>query len=194
MNQLAQFKVDKATFYQFVMTHRDERYEFEDGFIVQQMTGGTFDHGRIASRFIGILLAQLDLSKWEILGERGVDTGSTVRYPDVVVEPTGADGKSLSTDRPALIVEILSPSSIARDLTRKPADYMAMPSLQAYIVASQDEQLCLVWARDVTGLFPDEPGSFGPNDAVDIEGLNLSVPISDIYRDIIFSPESSGHE
>jgi hypothetical protein len=44
-------KVDKATFLRFAAANDEGRYELEHGRIVQQMTGGTQRHGRLAGRF-----------------------------------------------------------------------------------------------------------------------------------------------
>ena len=52
MNANAYLKVDKAAFYKFVASQAEGRFEFEEGRIVQQMSGGTFDHMRIVQRFV----------------------------------------------------------------------------------------------------------------------------------------------
>ena len=189
MNQKAFIKVDKATFYDFVSKHDDERFEYEDGYIVQQMTGGTRKHGRLAVRFLDALRAGLDPSQFEVLPDRGVETVTTIRYPDVVVEPAAEIDTSLATLRPALIVEVLSPSSTARDLEHKPVEYTALASLVAYIVASQDDVACLMWVRGPSGEFAAEPIEVAGADAtLRIPELNMSLSLSDIYRGIDLSP------
>jgi hypothetical protein len=50
MNITAPLKVTKAEFYEFVQAQAEGRFEWERGRIVQQMTGGTFDHTQIAQR------------------------------------------------------------------------------------------------------------------------------------------------
>lgn len=189
MNQKALIKVDKATFYDFVSKHDDERFEYEDGYIVQQMTGGTRKHGRVAVRFLLALRAGLDPSGFEVLPIRSVETKSTIRYPDVVVEPASEIDTSLATTRPVLIVEVLSPSSTARDLEYKPAEYTALDSLVAYVVASQDDVARLLWRRDSTGAFAAAPIEVAGADAtLRIPELDLTIPLSDIYRGIDLAP------
>lgn len=185
MNQKAFIKVDKATFYDFVTKHDDERFEYEDGYIVQQMTGGTRKHGRLAARFYDLLRRGLDPARYEVLLDRGVDTETTIRYPDVVVEPASEADSSLSTACPALIVEILSPSSTARDLNRKPSEYKSLDSLTAYIVASQEEVACLIWSRDPSGVFVPEPVEVsGQGAEIRVPQLSLVIPLADLYRGI----------
>jgi len=117
MNAFA--KVDKEAFYRFAAEHAEQRYEYVRGRIVQQMIGGTKRHGIVAGRLKRVIEDQLDPSRWSAIGDRGVDTATSIRYPDVVVEPAVEPGDSLSTRRPVLIAEVLSPSTSAADLDEK---------------------------------------------------------------------------
>ena len=175
-------KVDKATFYTFVQAQADGRYEYVRGRIMQQQ-GGTFQHAQIGKRFLRVLDRALDNAKWAASGsDRGVDLGDRVRYPDVVVEPFGAAPDSLSTTEPVIIVEVLSPSSGDRDLELKPLEYIALSSLQAYIVASPDHAACVVWIRDdEKGFPPDGVDVEGTGATIDIPELGLSIPLAEIY-------------
>lgn len=188
MNERAFVKVDKADFYRFVTAPEqcERRYEFERGRIVQQMTGGTKRHHGLAQRFVQIIISQISPARWDVLTDRGVETEQSVRYPDVIVEPRDEDGDSLATTRPALIIEVLSPSSTARDLDVKPSEYMSLASLHAYIVASQDEPACLVWLRGADGNFPAEPGEMrGYQGTIDIRALSLVIPLGEVYRGLV---------
>jgi Uma2 family endonuclease len=185
MNAFA--KVDKDTFYRFMAERREQRYEYVRGRIVQQMTGGTRDHGRIALVIASLLTEQLDKRSWTVLVERGVETTETIRYADVCVEPADEPGSSLSTRRPALIVEVLSPSTSFDDLDAKPREYLPLNSLAAYVVASQREPALLVWLRAPDGAWPAEPAEIkGREETVVIDGRGLSarLPLAQIYADI----------
>jgi Uma2 family endonuclease len=184
MNATAFLKIDKAAFYAFVERQIDGRYEFVRGRIVQQMPGGTRDHGLIARRFTRVFEDQLDATIWTVLPERGVETAGTIRYPKLVVEPANEPGKSLATLQPRIIVEVLSRSSTVTDLEEKPAEYLSLASLEAYVVASQDEAACLVWARGPDGTFPPEPVEFTGADAVlhlSCGDQNLTVALANVY-------------
>ena len=112
MNVRAHIKVDKAAFFRFIASQAEGRFEYERGRIVQQMTGGTLAHSLIAQRFISAFERRLDAECWAVTGHsRGVETPGTVRYPDVVVEPMSAALQDLSTKIPAVIVEVLSPTT-----------------------------------------------------------------------------------
>ena len=186
MNITAPLKITKAEFYEFVQSQAEGRFEWERGRIVQQMTGGTFDHTQIAQRIRDCLLHQLDATSWALsLHERGVETSETIRYPDVVVEPAGVDGKSLATSVPALVVEVLSKTSRNRDMNAKPAEYTSLASLQAYIVASQDGPECWVWQRSAGGTFRLEAERIeGREQVIAIASLGVTIPLAEIYRGI----------
>ncbi len=185
MNAFA--KVDKETFYRFVATRREGRYEYLRGRIVQQMTGGTRDHGQVARRIARMIEDQVDPGLLTVLTDRGVETAETIRYPDVSLEPADEPGQSLTTRRPVLVVEVLAPSTTSADLDHKPDEYLGFASLDAYIVASQDEPAILVWMRGADGTFPAKPKEIDGLDAV-VEvkgrGFEVSLPVATIYEGI----------
>jgi Uma2 family endonuclease len=185
MNATSFAKVDKATFFRYIQGRRDGRYELDRGYIVKQMTGGTLRHSLVAARIKDLVKPHIDAVRWIVLQDRGVDVGPSIRHPDVVVEPVGASHKSLSTLVPALIFEVLSPSTTSIDLDVKPAEYLALASLQAYVVASQDEAACLVWLRAADGRFPTEPVEFALCDVIAVPMLGVAISVADIYRDIL---------
>lgn len=186
MNAFA--KVDKAAFLRFAAARAGERYEFVRGRIVQQMTGGTREHGAVARRITRMIEDQIDSTQWWVLNERGVSTSETVRYADIVVEPADEPRGSLATMRPALIVEVLSPSTSAADLDQKPAEYLALASLDAYVIASQDEAAMLVYERGADGTFPARPREIeGAGEIISLKGraFDLTFALSEIYRGIV---------
>ena len=179
--------VDKATFYRFIQNAPEgHRYEFVRGRIIEHMTGGTYDHGQVSLRIAMIVARQLDPASWAVsTADRGVETAKTTRYPDVVVEQSLVASKSLATVAPWMIVEVLSQSSGERDLEVKPAEYTSLPSLQAYIVASQDEPVCQVWLRGADGTFPAQPATIeGRDQVIHIPTLSVTIPMADVYRGI----------
>ena len=190
MNALSQLKVSKAEFFRFVSQQAEGRFEYEEGRIVQQMTGGTFAHSLLIQQFITLLQGSFPAREWAITGQsRGVETAKTVRYPDVVLERRGANTKDLSTAAPSLLIEVLSPTTESLDLNVKPPEYMSLAALQAYIVASQDDMLCLVWQRGEDGRFPELPVEWrGSCAIISVDAFGITLPLADIYRGIIDAP------
>ena len=187
MNVSAHIKVDKATFFRFVASQAEGRFEYDRGRIVQQMTGGTLAHSLIAQRFISAFERRLDANIWAVTGHsRGVETAATVRYPDVLVEPMSGAMQDLTTEVPAAIVEVLSPTTEEMDLNIKLAEYRSIASLKAYIVASQDETRCWLWLRSADGAIPELPVEIaGLERTIDIPALAVSIPVEEIYRGIV---------
>jgi Uma2 family endonuclease len=186
MNVRTFIKVDKAAFYRFIATEPEGRYEYEWGRIVQQQQGGTRRHFDIAGNFTEAMKRQLSRKTWAVLEGRGVETAETIRSPDVVVEPANESPDCISTARPAVVVEVLSPSSTDRDLFVKPAEYLSLASLDAYIVASQTDANCIVWLRGPDGSFADEPITLaGLNTAIVVATLSLRIEMTEIYGDLL---------
>lgn len=187
MNISSHIRIDKAAFFRFVTSQAEGRFEYDRGRIVQQMTGGTLAHSLIVQRFISAFERHLDAHAWAVTGHsRGVETPDTVRYPDVLVEPMTGALKGLSTAMPAAIVEVLSPTTEEMDLNVKLPEYTGIASLQAYIVASQDEARCWLWLRKVDKGMPQLPAEVsGLERAIDIPALGVSILLAEIYRGII---------
>jgi Uma2 family endonuclease len=194
VNVRAHIKVDKAAFFRFVVAQAEGRFEYDRGQIVQQMTGGTLAHSLITQRFISAFERRLDAHAWAVTGHsRGVETPSTVRYPDVLVEPMSDALKGLSTERPAVIVEVLSPTTEEMDLNVKLSEYRSIPSLRAYIVASQDEVRCWAWLRVADKDMPELPDDIsGLERSIGIPALGVSIPLAEVYRGI-FHHEAGEH-
>lgn len=177
-------RMGKAEFFAWLQTKEGGRYELKDGEIVVH-AGSTMRHAGLSARFIHMLIARLNANDWLVAGsDAAVEIGDDIRYPDVVVVKRPADaGVSPSTDSPAVIVEILSPSSMGRDMHQKRVEYTSLPSLLAYIVASQDAVMAWVWQRDPnTNAFSTLPQEVnGLDQAIAIDALGLSLPLADLY-------------
>ena len=184
MNARVFMPVDKAAFDRFLAKRAEGRFEFVRGRIVEQVTEGTHQHFRLAKRIDAALSVELDENTWEIFRDWEVSTPETVRFGDVVVFPTGGPARARWTEAPSLIVEVLSPRSVVNDLDAKPSEYLALGTLQAYIVASQDEAACLAWVRSNDGSFPTEPVGFRLPDTIKVPSLGVALPLADIYRGI----------
>jgi Uma2 family endonuclease len=187
MNNPLDLKLDKQAFLNWA-EGREGRYELKDHRIFM-MTGASRNHWRVVSAFTALLRNLLDPSSWEVgASDLAVEIKEDVRYPDVIVERAGGDGAALSTSQPVAIVEVLSPSSLALDFNVKAHEYMSLPSLEAYIVASQDEPRVWVWQRLQEGsgrAFPKVPEELhGSDHSIHVHALGVSLPLSEIYRGI----------
>jgi Uma2 family endonuclease len=160
---------------------REGRFELKEN-VVMMMVGGTRVHAAIMSDIEFALRQRLDRARWLVASsDIAVEIGEDIRYPDVLVEPAGGDPKALSTPTPTLLVEVLSTSSLATDMNVKAAEYMSLASLQAYVVAAQDEPRLWIWVR-ADGSWPTQPAEFvGKDSVVPIAPLGVELPMAEIF-------------
>jgi Uma2 family endonuclease len=192
MNSPLDLTLEKRAFLQWA-EGREGHFELKGNRVVM-MTGGTRGHALIVSRILGALLRRLDPVKWNATAtELAVEIGEDIRYPDILVEPAGAAIKDLSTTNPVFLAEVLSPSSLALDFNIKAAEYMSLPSLEAYLVAAQDEARMWLWQRPESGAgarpFPAQPEELaGPDASIVLTALAVTVPLTEIYAGIVPTP------
>lgn len=123
------------------------KHEYLAGEVVA-MSGASFAHNFITGDIFGELRAQLRDGRCRAAAsDMRVKVSKTASYfyPDVVVfcgEPQVEDSESDTLLNPTLIVEVLSPSTEARDRGEKFWHYQQLVSLQEYILVSQD-RVCI---------------------------------------------------
>lgn len=186
MNSHLEPTLDKHAFLQWAEA-QEGRFELIGSRVVM-MAGGTRGHALIFTRIAGALMRRLDPVSWNVaIADLAVEIGEDIRYPDVLVERAGADIKAKTTTEPVFIAEVLSPSSLALDLQEKAAEYMSLPSLEAYLVAAHDEPRVWLWQRGPDGqrAFPAHPQqTAGALAAVEIAALAVTLPLAEIYAGI----------
>lgn len=164
---------------------REGKREFVRGRIVEMMVNVSRNHVRLATALTVLLARQLDPDAYDFgSADFGVKTADGVRFPDVFVDRAGGSGKDLAAHAPVLLVEILSPSSLARDFGEKRWDYTALPTLLHYLVLSQDEPRVWVWKRGEDGAFGEPEMIVGAEETLELPGLGVSLPLSELYRGI----------
>jgi Uma2 family endonuclease len=86
-----------------------------------------------------------------------------------------------------LIIEVLSPATRRYDLDEKMTSYLAIPSLQSYIVLEQHQPIAILMRRTVNGFVRETIQ--GLNSQIDFPFLTSSLPMDEIYEGIEFTPE-----
>jgi Uma2 family endonuclease len=169
-----------------------ERHEYIDG-EVYAMSGGTINHGDIAGNFLSLLKNHLRGRGCKTLNSdcRVSIVGSTKYvYPDISVT---CDERDKTTTQyityPCLIIEVLSPTTEAYDRGNKFRMYRQNPSLQEYVLVSADTIEIELFRKTDTNDW--RIINYQVGDTVELNSINLTVPIEQIYEDIIFSEQSS---
>ena len=190
MNQITTVKIDKANFLDWV-ERQEGRYELVRGRVIE-MTGGTLGHSGLAANVIALLKLGIDRRSWLVLtGDLAIDTEpGTYRFPDVAVVAVPFDRKVRSTVAPVLLVEVSSPSSLGTDFDEKANEYLALASLQAYVIVSQDTMDVAVWLRrtgsDGCGGFDAEPVRHTQaEDVLAIPAIGFACTVGEIYDGIL---------
>jgi Uma2 family endonuclease len=159
---------------------REGKRELVRGKVIEMMINVTRSHARVVGGLMVALAAALDRAKYEVFAvDFGMKTPSGVRYPDLVVDIAGASGQDLAVIAPVLVCEVLSPSSIALDMVEKAAEYTAVPTVQAYLVLSQDEPRAWIWSRG--GEAWSGPSMIEADGYIRVPALGLDMALSAIY-------------
>jgi len=126
----------------------EEQQEIKHEFVAGQvfaMAGASFKHNLIVNNVAATLLTQLAKTNGLVpSGDTRVRVNSKVsyRYPDVVVicgTVEYVENRVDTISNPLLIVEVLSPGTALVDRNQKLDEYTRIPSLQEYVLISQDE-------------------------------------------------------
>ena len=163
---------------------QDRRYEF-DGFDPVAMTGGSMRHDFIQTNIVVALRDRLRGSGCRPSGpDAGLATvGDTIRYPDVLITCDGAPPGSRLATSVVAVFEIVSPGGSAIDRVVKLREYLAVASIQAYVIVEQDSMVLTQCEREggawrVTTL--------GAEDTWRLHDPAVEVPVTAFYEDVEF--------
>jgi Uma2 family endonuclease len=169
---------------------REGKREFVKGRVVELMINVTRNHADIATNLILLMRGQLDRREFSVgSADFAVRTPDGIRFPDVYVDRKSpeARGTDLAAVEPVILVEVLSPSSLARDFHDKWNDYRGISSLVHYLVISHEE--ARVWLTTRSGETWSAIESFaGLEEIVFFPGFGISLPLADIYDGVELRP------
>ena len=161
------------------------RHEYVAGEIFA-MTGASIRHNIIAGNLYTALRTHLRGTPCRALME-GVKLylkkERSYFYPDVMVTCESRllelDAETQLVDSPVLIVEVLSPSTEGIDRREKLRAYRTLPGLKEYALVGQDA--CRVELHRRRGDIGWDIITFEPGDTVELAGVELQLPIADVY-------------
>jgi len=126
----------------YILSDKFDFLLFQQNFF-KQMASGSRNHLELIRQLDGLLWQQLNQSEYahyvDGLKIHSVLFGA-IRIPDLVIQlvdmPITPNGTS---ENPHTIIEVLSKSTANKDRNQKKKEYQAIPSLQEYILISQNE-------------------------------------------------------
>ena len=163
------------------------RHEYLSG-EVYAMSGGTQNHGRIASNLIFILKSHLRGSGCQVGNSDcriNIFETKDYVYPDVSVTCDERDRTAIQAIQyPCLIVEVLSPITASYDRGDKFRMYRRNPSLQDYVLVDAEKIAIDLYRKNDRGNW--EIFNYQSGDNIDLQSIGLSFSIESVYEDIIF--------
>ncbi|MCR9124081.1 MAG: Uma2 family endonuclease [Phyllobacteriaceae bacterium] len=141
-------------------------------------------HSRIVMALVQVIGPQLKGSDFELAdAEFALRTGEdSSRFADLLVIPAGLPGDTPHIEDAIVVIEVLSPSTQHNDFGPKREEYLALESLDTYLIFSADEPRVWQWTRNDDGGFDIEPIILEDRDTtIMLERLGVMIPLADIY-------------
>ena len=163
--------------------------EYRDGEI-RAMAGASIPHNRLTANLVGELHGRLKNRPCDVFAQdlKTRTTPTKYAYPDVIVvcgEPEFLDPHEDVIVNPAVIFEILSPSTESFDRGDKFADYQQRDSLQEYVLVAQDQIGVERFTRQESGLWLYQR-LHRRTDSLTLESVGVTIPLDDIYYRLDF--------
>ncbi len=169
------------------------RSEYRDGRMVA-LAGATARHGVIVANVVLALGTRIRGRPCMVVPvDLRVKVALTglYAYPDVVAlcgQPAYADAREDTLLNPAVIVEVLSPSTESYDRGEKFAHYQRLKSLREYVLIAQDRIWVERHERDATDPERWTPTTLAEPDAVlELTAIACAVRLREIYERVTFA-------
>jgi Uma2 family endonuclease len=169
----------------------DTKHEFFDGELID-LAWINIDHAQLVHNISGLLYTQRRLQGCLTITNNlriRIGKARAYTYPDVPVicgEPQFADEQKDVLLNPTIIFEILSPSTEVIDRVRKFAYYLELPSLQSYLLVTQDHPQIEHYIRQT-----DESWVYSKvstlADQVTLPSANCTLRLEEIYENVRLS-------
>src|ERR1700730_13029680 len=177
-------------YFQLEENNPDTRYEYLDGY-AYMMSGGSANHATISGNIYAILRSLLRGGPCRAYNSDMKVRVSETRYfhPDVTVSCDPRDrGTADLIQSPRLVVEVLSPSTEARDRGRKLQYYLACPSIEEYLLVDSRSMRIEIYRKEPNKWIYD---AFEADDEVELASLGVRFPVVAAYEDVIFEAEEN---
>lgn len=183
----------------------ERKYEYING-AAYMMSGGSIEHDQIIYNVRTALARQLRAGPCRVFGVDvqvllGKKTNGRKHfvYPDATVSCEMTDQRRGNTlvKFPRVIVEVLSPSTEARDRGIKFKAYQNCPTIQEIVLVNQFSPYVEIWRRNEER--PDDPKAwqyrhYSEDETVELASLNIQLAMTEIYQDLNFEQAGESDE
>jgi Uma2 family endonuclease len=167
---------------------QEYKYEFHSGEVVA-MSGASLAHNFIHSNLLIAIGSHLIDKHYNVFTSElriEVKAKESYFYPDVTIvcgEPELVDDNQDMIKNPAVIIEILSPSTEQYDVKRKKFFYMQMPSLKEYIMIDSTSISVDILRKEDGNKWENEV-LIEKDSSLYIKTINLKLSLSEIYKNV----------
>jgi len=163
------------------------KWELADG-RPRMMVGGILRHYAVAANLVGALRGALKAGGRRCRafpeGVKVVTRRGDVFYPDALVLCSRPSETVTNVDDPALVAEVLSPSTEGYDRGYKWAGYQTIPALTTYLLVDASEPAIDLFRRDgERWIFSRHTGREA---VIALDELAISLSLADVYDDVTF--------
>lgn len=161
------------------------KHEFVEGQLIE-MPGEKRIANRVAGSIYALLLQLLNHKVYEIyIQDVKLSTvkNKRYRYPDVMVVPVIDDEDDDMVHQAVLIAEVLSPSTEKTDRNDKLKEYSKIPSVQYYLLVSQEETVIELYKRN--GNVFEYSFYTEKTDVINLPFFDIKLTLDDIYKNIL---------
>lgn len=185
---MAQHAVKRMTVEEFLTFEdgTDVRYELIDG-QPTAMAPPMRAHGALVMR-LGRMIGNALRPPCEAIGEAGVvpdEASDSFFVADIAVTCTLSLPSDPIIADPVLIVEVLSPTTTASDLSRKLPAYRSMPSVLDILIVASTERRIEHWHRMADGWKVRDLREAG---RLEIESLGIAIEVEALYAGVLDVP------
>ncbi len=162
------------------------KHEFVAGEVFA-MAGGEDRNNTVALNLVVALRQHLHGSPCRVFAsdvKLQVEAADSFFYPDLMVTCSPADAAARLIKRePVLVVEVLSPSTVAYDRGDRFAAYRQLPSLAEYLLVDVDTRRCDLFRKGAhDGLWVLHPSAAGAG--VQLDSVDLAVNAEALWAEL----------
>lgn len=162
------------------------KYEYVDGEVFA-MTGGTIPHNDLAVNLTTALKNHLRGKGCKVSmadAKVGISESGLFHYPDVMVTCDEIDRRAIQVIyHPCLIVEVLSPSTEAKDRGKKFRNYRRISTLKEYMLISSEQKVIECYRLKEKGVW--ELYNYTEGDEFELKSVDFRSFIELIYEDVL---------
>ena len=176
--------LDTGEFLHYLDARPNERWELHDG-VPRAMVGSTFAHAVIATNLVAALKPLASRRGCQALTGYLIEATKDAAYePDAMVVCDVPNRSDRKTDRPTIVFEVLSPSTMHFDRSEKARRYRAIPSLRQIVFVYQDSVRVESWLRNEDGWSSEPTVLIRQGDSLALPAIAGSLPVSAVYADV----------